>query len=203
MTGSGHDPHGRYCAAMDPTPWWLPHLIASLAFLAAAASAAFAFFTWRTSVEAAKASSESAKAAQDTARISQAAALVCQVDLDLQPTANDGFVHAEYGTRRARLTNRGDEVAFNVSINREATEVRVEEFLGRTLNRGESIEFTLHPPDTMVEMPDGTQMNLTSMYREMVLLHKLYFTFQRPEGLGGETVTVGFAYEEVFGPLSG
>lgn len=185
---------------MDPTPWWLPHLIAGLAFLAAAASAVFAFFTWRTSINAANSSEKSAEAAQDTARISKADALVCRVDLRLTPADGDDYRYHVHRTRRGRLTNHGNEVAFDVTLDREATDLRVEEFIGQTLNQGEWIDFDFHPPTVTVEVPVGQKtVDLSSNYQDMDISHWFYFKFRRPPGLGGEVVTRRFCYEKEFG----
>lgn len=174
---------GRYRSAMeDQAPWWIPHLISALALIAAAASAVFAGFTWRTSTRSAEAAVDSAKAAEvsaaaaaDNARITKADALVCQVDLRLQFGDQDSRFQ-KGGMRQIRVVNHGKELAFAVSLDPESTEIKVEEYPPKDLGWNEGTNVSFFEPDG-----DGP--------------HYFVFTFRRPWELGGEEKTVSLKYD--------
>ncbi|GAA0972833.1 hypothetical protein Q7689_00510 [Nocardiopsis tropica] len=143
----------------------------------------------------------SAVIARRNARTARAVARVCHVDLQMTPGDEDDYSYHAHDIRRARITNHGDEIAYKVTLDKGATNLKVGEVKTKTLNKGDWLEFDFHPPS--VKLPAGAEeaelVDYSNDYGDMGISHTFHFTFQRDKDLEGDIRERTFRYEDVYG----
>lgn len=117
----------------------------------------------------------------------------------MTPGDEDDYSYHAHDIRRARITNHGDEIAYNVTLDEEATGLEVVRFEPKALNKGDWLEFEFRPPSVVFTTPDGKEYDHSDDYTDTGVAHPFRVTFQRDKDLGGDTRSRTFRYEDVYG----